>query len=160
MIFITVGTTKYAFPRLIDTVLILAEKYPRRSFVIQSGTYICSSIIPLNVLIQSYFSFEQTRDYINISTHIIAHCGFGTIIQALTVGSGLQVLPRKKILGEHANDHQLQLAKYLGNRKLVKVAKNLYDMEIFIASKPSNVKTSFKLDQRLINQLQMFTDSI
>ncbi len=41
---------------------------------------------------------------------LIGHAGVGLVSRALALGKPLLVMPRRRDLGEHVNDHQLELA--------------------------------------------------
>lgn len=54
---------------------------------------------------------------------VITHAGVGLATLALEAGKCPVLLPRRAARGEHTDDHQLQLATYLGTRGLAVVAE-------------------------------------
>lgn len=53
---------------------------------------------------------------------VITHAGVGSVLSALRSGQHPVVLPRFSILGEHVDDHQLELAQMLADRGLASTA--------------------------------------
>lgn len=53
---------------------------------------------------------------------VIAHAGVGTALTALSAGKCPVLLPRRKMHGEHVDDHQLDIAAALADRGLAVVA--------------------------------------
>jgi UDP-N-acetylglucosamine--N-acetylmuramyl-(pentapeptide) pyrophosphoryl-undecaprenol N-acetylglucosamine transferase len=49
---------------------------------------------------------------------VIAHAGVGTALLALSQGHCPILVPRRRVRGEHIDDHQLQIAEMLGARDL------------------------------------------
>ncbi len=124
MVFVTVGTTQYPFQRLIDTVLICAQKHSDVSFVVQSGSYSSYSHPSSNVFIKNYLSFPEVQKNLKLSQTVVCHAGMGTIIQSHMNGKKPLVLPRQKRYGEHTNDHEILIANFLHkNKKIVYVER-------------------------------------
>ncbi len=53
---------------------------------------------------------------------VVGHAGMGTILTAMTLGKPLLIMPRKAVLGEQRNDHQLATAKHFEGRPGILVA--------------------------------------
>lgn len=53
---------------------------------------------------------------------VVTHAGVGSVLTALRLGKHPVVIPRLSELGEHVDDHQLQLAEMLAERGLATVA--------------------------------------
>ena len=56
-------------------------------------------------------------EYIKMSELVISHAGIGTIILCKEYGIPIIILPRRKKYGEHMNDHQMEIAKILEERR-------------------------------------------
>jgi UDP-N-acetylglucosamine transferase subunit ALG13 len=59
---------------------------------------------------------------------VITHAGVGSVLSALRLGKHPIVVPRLAELGEHVDDHQLQLARMLEDRGLATVAARDSDL--------------------------------
>ncbi len=121
MIFVTVGTTQYPFRRLIDWSIQQAKSYPNEKVVIQSGVYKVIQNVSDNILIQQSFAFPEVQEYIKKSDQIICHAGMGTIIQCWSFGKKPFVVPRLEKYGEHANDHETQICRYLYHQDKINI---------------------------------------
>jgi len=53
---------------------------------------------------------------------VIAHCGMGSILSALSLGKPILVMPRSAEQGEHRNDHQFATAQRFSDQPGVTVA--------------------------------------
>ncbi|MCQ2458082.1 MAG: beta(1,3)galactosyltransferase EpsH [Clostridia bacterium] len=117
MIFITLGSQKFQFDRLLRAVdeLIAAGRITEPVFA-QAGY---STYVP------KHFTFETFMDGDSFSRHIaeadvvIAHAGTGAIIRAVKMGKRVIVVPRLKKYGEHVDDHQTQIAELFSSAGMI-----------------------------------------
>jgi UDP-N-acetylglucosamine transferase subunit ALG13 len=56
-------------------------------------------------------------EYIQKSELVVSHAGIGTIILCKEYGIPILIFPRRKGYGEHMNDHQMEIAKALEERR-------------------------------------------
>jgi len=100
MIFVTVGT-QLGFNRLIHTV---TESVPADTDIFfQIG----HSTISTHFKNSRFLTGAQYSEIISKTSLIIGHAGMGTIITALEHQIPCIIMPRRKHLNEHRNDHQL-----------------------------------------------------
>jgi exopolysaccharide biosynthesis glucuronosyltransferase PssE len=64
---------------------------------------------------KSFLSMDEFEEYMEKADLIITHGGCGTLLQAVRLGKRPVVMPRRRIYGEHVNDHQLQLVQVLAS---------------------------------------------
>ena len=62
---------------------------------------------------------DRLLDEVHLADVVIAHAGVGSILVALADGKVPIVLPRLARYGEHVDDHQLDIARLLDDRRLV-----------------------------------------
>jgi UDP-N-acetylglucosamine transferase subunit ALG13 len=111
MIFITVGTEKFPFDRLIKTMdeFVGNNNVSNVAFAqIGNCTY-----IPKSIEYKKFISFGQMQDLISKADIIVSHAGTGSIRLALSYGKIPIIMPRNFDLGEHLDDHQHELANKL-----------------------------------------------
>lgn len=120
MIFVSVGTSKYPFPRLIRTVDELAPELDERVFV-QAGSTL-SECSPRNVEYTDYVSREEYERLTAESDLVVTHAGTGSIITALRNDAAVLLFPRRTDRGEHIDDQQLETAAGWEDRASVPVA--------------------------------------
>ena len=109
-VFVTVGTTKEAFDRLIKAIDIVSEKHPDISFFVQYGS---SSKPNINSAI-NFLSIQDFGRHIDKADVVITHGGVGCIASSIRRGKRVIVVPRLSKYAEHENDHQLQISTRIG----------------------------------------------
>ena len=112
MIFATVGTHGQPFERLIRAL----ESLPGDDLVVQHG----HSRPPRGVAhAAAFMPFPEVLERIEAADAVIMHAGVGTILCARRAGHTPLVVPRQRRHGEHVDDHQVELARALGEREAV-----------------------------------------
>ena len=84
---------------------------------------------------------------------IISHCGAGIVIESIMNKNKPYIMPRKKILNEHVDDHQIELYDYLIAKKL---AINFENSKNFEKTSPKNNlfdKNNKNINQYIINYI-------
>jgi beta-1,4-N-acetylglucosaminyltransferase len=113
MIYVTVGNDFRAFDRFLKKMDEIAPRLPD-NLVIQTGH---SGYRPKNATHFDFISFDEAIDHIRKSKLVVSHAGIGTILLCKEYGTPVLILPRRKGYGEHMNDHQMEIAKALEERK-------------------------------------------
>ena len=153
MIFITVGTHKSSFNRLLEEVdrLIDAEQISF-NVIAQIGN---STYRPRN-----YRSFKFLDDLgrlrlLKQADIVITHAGAGNIIDSLSNNKKTIVVPRLTEFGEHTNDHQLELARALERDGRVIAVYDISELKrkIMTAKSMKTVKARNSLAPRLKSYL-------
>jgi len=72
---------------------------------------------PKNYPYKQFISEKEFIKRIKWADVIVCHAGAGNIISGLTQKKPLVIVPRKKELKEHTDDHQIELAKILSKEK-------------------------------------------
>lgn len=107
MIFITLGSQKFQFNRLLKAVDELVEnKIIEDKVFAQTG---CSDYEPRNYAFKKFLDHEEFARVTGESDIVITHGGTGAIIGAVKKGKKVIAVPRRAQYGEHVDDHQLQL---------------------------------------------------
>ncbi|RLD98861.1 MAG: hypothetical protein DRI92_03255 [Aquificota bacterium] len=109
MIFVTVGTEKFPFNRLIKAVdLAVGEGRIRDRVFIQMGN---SSYVPQFVEYRDFLEFEEMMGMIRRADVVVSHAGIGSFLLCLHLGKVPILFPRRAHLGEHLDDHQMDFVK-------------------------------------------------
>lgn len=109
MIFLTVGTHKDPFDRLIKKVDDLVSSGSiKDKVVMQIGN---SAYEPKNCEFYRFIGSDKFEELYKSADIIICHAGAGSIINALKNKKHLVIVPRLKKFHEHTDDHQLDLAE-------------------------------------------------
>ena len=106
-IFVTTGTQKFQFDRLIEAVDKHALLHPENSYFVQSGA---SSYTPKSHMqCSDYLDRTAFRGEMDWADVIITHGGAGAIIGALKKGVPTVAVPRRSEYNEHVDNHQEEI---------------------------------------------------
>lgn len=126
MIFVSLGTHERPFLRLVKEIDRLSRegKIKERVFV-QLG-FTDYKFASKSIEAEKYMKQEKFDKTFKKAEIIITHGGSGNILEAVSQGKPVVVVPRLSKFGEHVNDHQLQIVKEM--EKLGNVFA-VYDIE-------------------------------
>jgi len=114
-IFIALGTHKQQFNRLLKAMdKIAGSKAIDAKIFAQIGN---SDYEPKHFPFARFLRPDEYEKEIKNADVVISHAGAGSIITALQYRKPLIIVPRLKKFGEHTDDHQIDLAKALDERK-------------------------------------------
>ena len=113
MIFITLGSQKFQFNRLLKAVDDL--KLNEEIFA-QIGY---SDYQPIHYAYKKFLDRNEFAEIMDNADIIITHGGTGTIIRAVKMGKKVIAVPRLAKYGEHVDDHQLQLIEQFKEQNLI-----------------------------------------
>lgn len=109
---VTLGTERYPFERAVSSAQSVLGG--RRVFW-QTGS---TSAVVGGRELQRMVPSQRLREACRTADVIITHGGIGSVLMALELGKVPVVLPRSHRLGEHIDDHQLELCGTLSSRGL------------------------------------------
>lgn len=117
MIFITLGSQKFQFNRLLIEIdrLIIEGKITEEVFA-QIGY---SNYEPKNYSYKNFLDRDQYSQIMNKCDKVITHGGTGAIIGAVKKGKKVIAVPRLSKFEEHVDDHQLQIIKEFNNLNII-----------------------------------------
>jgi UDP-N-acetylglucosamine transferase subunit ALG13 len=152
MIFVTLGSQKFQFDRLlkkidelIDKGIITDEVYDQ----IGASTY-----IPRNYNYTRFVTREEFADRIENASLIVTHGGTGVIMGAVKKGKKVIAVPRLAKYGEHVDDHQLQLLHQFDDLGII---CSCYDVEKL---DESILEVQNKIYKPYVSNTQEIIDSI
>lgn len=127
MIFVTVGTQKFQFTRLLEGIEDLVKiGVITEPVIAQVGdAKFCSDYY-------STVDFMTNEEFLKVLSDcsvLITHAGVGTIIKGLERGKKIIVVPRQKIFGEHVDDHQREIANKFESMGYVCVCRDMKELE-------------------------------
>jgi UDP-N-acetylglucosamine transferase subunit ALG13 len=108
VIFVTVGTHHQPFERLLGALEVLDTD----ELVIQYGP----GQAPAALRAEQFMPFDEMLKSFGEADTVITHAGVGSIICASREGHVPLVVPRRHDLGEHVDDHQVELTRALAER--------------------------------------------
>ncbi len=109
MIFVTVGTERFPFDRLIRTMdLAVGEGKVKEPVFIQRG---CSSYVPMYAEHTDFLEFTQVVEVLKEARVVVSHAGVGSFLLCLRLGKVPILVPRRASFGEHLDDHQMDFVR-------------------------------------------------
>lgn len=127
MIFVTLGSQKFQFDRLLQKLDELVTKgVVSEKIVAQIGA---STYMPQNYEYVPFMDREQFANTMDQCDIVITHGGTGVIISAVKKGKKVIAIPRLAKYKEHVDDHQLQLLHQFDDLQLICACYDLEDLE-------------------------------
>lgn len=117
MIFITVGSQKFQFNRLLKAVDDLVENGIVTDEVFAQSGY--SDYQPKYYKYKKFLDREEFAEWEEQADIVITHGGTGAIIGAVKKGKKVIAVPRLAKYGEHVDDHQVQLIAQFREQNLI-----------------------------------------
>lgn len=117
MIFVTLGSQKFQFDRLLKKIDELIDaRVITDKVVAQVGA---STYTPKNYEYIKFMDREKFAETMDECSVVITHGGTGVIIGAVKKGKKVIAVPRLAKYGEHVDDHQLQLLKQFDELNII-----------------------------------------
>lgn len=127
MIFITVGSQKFQFNRLLKEIdkLIKEKKITEKVFA-QTGY---SDYKPENYTYKNFLDRDEFSNIMSKCDTVITHGGTGAIIGAVKQEKKVIAVPRLKEFGEHVDNHQLQIISEFGKMNFIKSVSKIEELD-------------------------------
>ena len=155
MIFITVGSQKFQFNRILNEIdALIGEKKLSEEVFAQTGY---SDYIPKNYKYKDFLDRDEFKEVMGKCDKVITHGGTGAIIGAVKQGKKVIAIPRLKEYGEHVDNHQMEIVNQFSNMNLIfKVddVSNIIDAIKSIENKEFNKYSSNT--QNIISSIEKF----
>lgn len=117
MIFVTLGSQKFQFNRLlIELDKLVEEKKISNDIFAQIGY---SDYKPKNYEFKEFLDREQFSEFMDKCDTVITHGGTGAIVGAVKREKKVIAVPRLAKFGEHVDDHQLQIIDQFTNMNFI-----------------------------------------
>ena len=127
MIFVTLGSQKFQFNRLLIQLDNLVERGIIQDKVFaQRGS---SDYLPKNYESVQFLDREKFGQYMSECDVVITHAGTGAIMGAVKRGKKVIAVPRKKKYGEHVDEHQMQIVEEFEQLDIIEPCYEVEDLE-------------------------------
>lgn len=127
MIFITVGSQKFQFNRLLKEIDRLIEEKKITEEVFAQIGY--SDYLPRNYKYKSFLDRNEFANIMSKCDKVITHGGTGAIIGAVKNEKKVIAVPRLSKYGEHVDDHQLQIIMEFKKMGFIEVINNIDELK-------------------------------
>lgn len=117
MIFVTLGSQKFQFNRLLKELDNLVEEKKINDDIFAQIGY--SDYKPQHFKYKEFVDRDEFKDVMDKSDVVISHGGTGAIITAVKKDKKVIAIPRLAKYGEHVDDHQMQLVDEFKDLNLI-----------------------------------------
>ena len=156
-IFITLGSQKFQFNRLLKAVDELCERgtIEAEDVFAQIGY---SDYLPKNFNYKRFLDRDEFSKEMEKADIVITHGGTGAIIGAVKKGKKVIAVPRLAKYGEHVDDHQLQLIKQFDDLNLICSCQDTSKLDV--ALKIAQITKYNRYESNTINIISSFEEYI
>lgn len=152
MVFITLGSQKFQFNRLLKAVDEL--KLDEEVFA-QIGY---SDYKPVNYAYKEFLDRDEFAEIMGRADIVITHGGTGAIIGAVKKGKKVIAVPRLAKYGEHVDDHQIQLIEQFKELNLICACEDGDLAKALAEVKNTEYKEYVSNTQTIIQSLEEFIE--
>lgn len=150
MIFITLGSQKFQFDRLlkiVDELLIDEEIFAQIGY---------SNYKPQNYNYTEFLDRDEFSEIMSKAHIVITHGGTGAIIAAIKKGKKVIAIPRLAKYGEHVDDHQIQLIEQFKDLELIYGCEDMDLQKAIETVKKTQYKEYKSNTDRIIKSIEEF----
>lgn len=155
MIFVTLGSQKFQFNRLlIELDKLVEEKKICNDIFAQIGY---SDYKPKNYEFKEFLDREQFAEIMERCEIVITHGGTGAIVGAVKREKKVIAVPRLAKFGEHVDDHQLQIIDQFTNMNFIVGVKDTNEIyEALELLKTMKFKKYISNTENIINEIEKY----
>lgn len=159
MIFVTVGSQKFQFNRLLKKLDDLVENGTiKEKIVAQIGV---SDYKPKNYEYVQYMDRDEFARRIDECDTVITHGGTGVIIGAVKKGKKVIAVPRLAKYGEHVDDHQLQLLEQFSELGIIFACNDIDQLGDYYRRLPETTFVPYVSNtQSIIDSIEEFLEGL
>lgn len=159
MIFITLGSQKFQFNRLLKKIDDLIEKGIIVGPVYAQIGY--SDYTPKNYRYKQFLNRDEFSNLMIDSDLVITHGGTGAIISALKHDKRVIAVPRLQRYSEHVDDHQLQITTLFSELQYIESVFEVEELEELICeSDKKEFKKYESQTQAILSSIDEFISKI
>ena len=157
MIFVTVGSQKFQFNRLLKEIDKLIDKK-----IINDEVYAqigASDYLPQNYQYTKFLPDDEFNKYLKKCSLVITHAGTGVIVNALKLEKKVIAIPRLKEYNEHVDNHQIQLIDEFKELNFIEPCYEIKDLEQAIINiKNRNYNKYVSNTDKILSSIEEFIE--
>lgn len=159
MIFVTLGSQKFQFNRLLTEIDKLIEEGNIEEAVFAQIGY--SDYKPKNYKYKEFLDRDEFSSVMKKCDKVITHGGTGAIISAIKQGKKVIAIPRLKKFDEHIDDHQLQIVEEFKKMNFIESTIDVkYLNELLNRLKEFNPRSYISNTRNIAESIVNFIDGI
>ena len=159
MIFVTLGSQKFQFNRLLKVMDELIKKNLISEEVFAQIGY--SDYIPKNYKYKDFLDREEFSKQMSEADIVITHGGTGAIIGAVKKGKKVIAVPRLAKYEEHVDNHQKEIVKQFEDMNFIYACENPKDLSVMIKKIREAEFDAYESNtQNVINSIKKYLDEL
>lgn len=159
MIFVTVGSQKFQFNRLLSKIDRLIEEGKITEEVFAQIGY--SDYEPRNYKYKKFLDRYEFATIMSKCDTVITHGGTGAIINAIKKEKKVIAVPRLEKFGEHVDNHQLQITEQFVKMKFIEAVNEIDEIENVIERiKQIEFNTYVSNTKNILDNIERFIEAI
>ena len=158
MIFVTLGSQKFQFNRLLEKIdsLITAGAITEEVFA-QTGY---SDYVPLHFAYQKFLDGTEFKEKMKQADIVITHGGTGAIINAVKQHKIVIAVPRQSAWQEHVDDHQKEIVREFGEQNYIQPCMEVEELGEALAQAGEKTFSEYRSNtDRFINDIDAYLQS-
>lgn len=159
MLFVTLGSQKFQFNRLLKAVDKLIEKGIIKEKVFAQIGY--SDYKPQHYEYQAFLDHDEFEAKISSADMILTHGGVGVIFGSVAKGKRVVAIPRQAKYGEHVDDHQKDTISKFSEMNLIAGCMDLKELGKTIKkAKKTDFQPYYGNNKAITDDIVSYIDSI
>lgn len=159
MVFVTVGSQKFQFDRLVKAADTLVA-----SGAVEGGAFAQTGVCayePQHMAHAAFLDREGFRAQMAACDTVITHGGTGAVIGAVKAGKKVIAVPRRAKFSEHVDDHQVEIVTRLGEMGIIEPCMDPAELPAAYARSRATVYLPFKSNtERFVSDLGEYIDEV
>lgn len=159
MIFITLGSQKFQFNRLLKKIdELIADGTVAEEVFAQIGY---SDYQPQNYGYTDFLDKSAFSDSVQKADLIITHGGTGAVLGAVKQGKKVIAVPRLSAFGEHVDDHQLQLVSVFDEMGIAMACNDVEHLaEVYLEVRKREFKPYVSNTETIIRSIEEYLETL
>lgn len=158
-IFITLGSQKFQFDRLLKAVDELCKNGQIKADVFAQIGY--SDYTPENYKYEKFLDREQFSKIMEAADIVITHGGTGAIIGAVKKRKKVIAVPRLAKYGEHVDNHQLEIVEQFKDLNLIYACMDVQNLKEALETVQKTVYGTYESNtQTIIDSIKEYIEDI
>lgn len=159
MIFVTLGSQKFQFNRLLKVIDELVEKKLISEEVFAQIGY--SDYVPKNYKYKDFLDREEFNNQMNKAEIVITHGGTGAIISAVKKEKKVIAVPRLAKYEEHVDNHQKEIVKQFEEMNFIYACENPKNLSVMIKKARKTEFDAYESNtQNVIDSIKNYLDEL
>lgn len=159
MIFVTLGSQKFQFNRLLKELDKLVNEGEITEEIFAQIGY--SDYKPQNYKYKEFLDREEFCKVMQKADKVITHGGTGAIIGAVKSGKKVIAMPRLKQFNEHVDDHQVEITSQFKNIGIIESEEDMKYLGELVKKIDYKEFKSYETNTlTIINEIEQFIESI